>query len=109
MTNHDQRRKALRRAALESHKAGESWLEFWGRHGREASELEPYSASRFRRLQMELLHLCASGERSGQFGVGDPDAIDPWLIDDGQLEQPHDTETSARLQLPLPGFAGVAH
>lgn len=86
----------LERLALEGFRTGMGWQTFLRRHGAEIRAAEFLSIDRHRKLVGRLLHLLASGERSGQFPAGDPDPDNlPWLIDDA-ADAPHDTITTAR-------------
>jgi len=104
MTDRDHLRRFLRLAAIEAFKAGRAWEDFWRGRRAQVARVERPGTPGFDRLQAELLHLVVSGERSGQFGVGDPDALDPWRADDARPTKPHDTTTRARIQLPLFDF-----
>lgn len=72
----------LRRAAIAAFQAGDDWSRFVAEHGHAITEAEPYDRAAYQRMRGRLLHLCVSGESSGEFGCGDPDAIAPWDLDD---------------------------
>ena len=74
----------LERAALDAHGKNRTWDTFWARHGADVRQAEPWDRQRFRRLVSRLLHLLTTGDPAGQFGVGDPDAPNPWEEDDQQ-------------------------
>ena len=71
----------LERRAIAAHRDGVGWDAFWAEHAAEVREAEPFNVQRFHRLHGRLLHLLSTGEASGQFGVGDPDAA-PWAAGD---------------------------
>jgi len=79
-------RSELEQAAMEAHRQGVGWIEFHRQYAEAIAQLEPYDRRGYRRLTDRLLHLVVSGDRSGQFGVGDPDAPDPWELDDQVTE-----------------------
>ncbi len=70
----------LEQHALDAHLAGQSWSEFWARHGNAVRRAEPYEC--FHRLVHRLSHLLLTGEESGMHAVGDDDALEPWEVDD---------------------------
>ena len=61
--------KHLERAALDAHRHGIGWTDFWQRHGVAVREAEPFNRQRYHRLVRHLLHLLASGEASGEHPV----------------------------------------
>jgi hypothetical protein len=90
--------RRLERHALAAHRAGDTWNQFWERHGAAIIKAEPHSRAKFRRLVAKLLHLVASGDPSGQEPAGEP-----WLLDDvPEPVGPHDTRTEAKCQLSFP-------
>lgn len=96
MTNH----QTLKRAAAEAHKLNWTWDRFWQLHADAIRRAEPYSRQRYHRLVQRLLALVVSGDNDGQTPVGDDDTT-PWVVDDQQHPQPHDTITRARCLLAL--------
>jgi hypothetical protein len=80
--------------ALDCHRVGSTWAEFWQEHGERVRQAEPYNHARFHRLVQRLLGLLTSGDCDGQQPVGDD--LEPWEIDD-QANKPDDTKTQARL------------
>jgi len=97
--------RELRRAAIAAFEAGQPWTSFMQEHGEEMRRAEPYDQHRYHRLRARLLHIVVSGTESGQFGVGDDDAIEPWERDDAAQTKPDDSHTSARFS---PAAAGLA-
>jgi hypothetical protein len=67
---------ALERAAIAANRRGESWGTFWERHAAAIRQAEPWDRAAYHRLVQRLMHLVATGDRSGQFGVGDWEADD---------------------------------
>ena len=99
----------LEKAALDGHKQGLSWHDWWTEHGEAVKAAAPFDNRRLRKLVNRLAHILLTGERSGQFPPDDPDAVPQWEVDD-QLERDRidDSTTAARLQMPLPfGREGV--
>ncbi len=90
----------LEKHALDGHGKGMTWDAWWERHGADVRAAEP-NPERFKELVRRLSYLLTCGESSGEYAVGDPDAMMPWEIDDA-ADKPSDTTTSARLQLSLP-------
>ena len=86
--------------AIDGHKQGLGWHAWWQEHGEAVKAVEPYNNQRLHKLVKRLAHILLTGERSGQFAVGDNDP-EPWLKDD-DTPAVDDTHTNARLQLPLP-------
>jgi hypothetical protein len=86
--------KQLERQALDAHRRGVGWTDFWQQHGEEVRAVEPYDRGRFYRLLTRLLGLLTSGDCDGQEPV-DPE---PWLGDD--QPEPNDAGTQARCLLP---------
>ena len=62
--------RALERAAVDCHRRGIGWTDFWQRHGIAVREVESYNRQRYHRLVRRLLHLLTSGEASGEHPVG---------------------------------------
>ena len=89
--------KALERAALDFHRRGVGWTDFWQQHAEQVRECEPFNRARLRRLVNRLLALVASGDTAGMVAVGDDDA-EPWLTDD--TSTPSDSVTQTRVQWP---------
>ena len=83
--------RRLENEAFAAHRAGRLWSEFWAEHGPQVREAE-------RELRERLMHIVCTGERSGQFAAGDPDAIENLVEDDGA--KPDDTHTNARYVPP---------
>ena len=72
----------LETAALEAHKAGVTFTQFWPTVAEAVGELEPWNRRAFHRLHDRLRHICITGSEDGMFAVGDPDAPCPWVADD---------------------------
>ena len=71
-------RRDLERTAIEGYYAENiGWLEFHRRYNEQITPLKPWGRQRYRRLTSKLMHLLTSGEESGQYAVGDPDAPQP--------------------------------
>ena len=97
--------RQLERRATKAHRDGTGWLIFWPTIALAVQKAIPYDQRAFGRLRSKLMHLVLSGERSGQFGIGDFDAVtEPWLMDDETASKPSDTTTNARFD---PVRAGV--
>jgi hypothetical protein len=90
--------RILERSALDFHRRGLGWSDFWAKHGEQVRQAEPWNRERYRRLYLRLMHLVVSGDTSGQFPPGDDS--EPWLADD-EASKPPDTITHARLLFPL--------
>jgi len=86
--------RMLELLALDCHRVGSTWAEFWQEHGERVRQTEPYDRGRYRRLVNRLLSLVVSGDTDGQQPVGDDDATPGELADQAS---PHDTITRARL------------
>jgi hypothetical protein len=88
--------QTLERAALDAHRRGLSWGEFWDEHGRDVCRAEPHDRRKFNRLVCRLLALLVSGNEDGA------ESGEPWILD-AQPNQPspHDSISYARCQLPL--------
>jgi hypothetical protein len=56
----------LERAALDCHRRGDTWTDFWAEHGTTICNAEPHSRQRFQRLIRRLLGLVVSGDTNGQ-------------------------------------------
>jgi hypothetical protein len=65
----DKATQALEKAALDCHRDGIGWTDFWQQYGIQVREAEPYNRQRFHRLVRHLLHLLTSGETSGEHPV----------------------------------------
>jgi hypothetical protein len=89
----NQSMQALERLAIDAHKQGIGWEQFWTEHGAQARALEPWSRQRFKRLVDRLLALLTSGDLAGMTAVGDDDP--PWERDNDQAK-PADVGTQAR-------------
>jgi hypothetical protein len=90
--------KHLDRLALDAHRRGIGWNDFWQEHGAAVCAAEPHSRERFQRLVRRLLSLLTSGDTAN---VEPLDAA--WEHDDAQAEpSPSDTGTQARCLWPLP-------
>lgn len=57
--------KKLEQAALDAHKAGLGWKDFWQQHGKEVIKAEPFNRVKSRRLVNRLLALVTSGDTCG--------------------------------------------
>jgi hypothetical protein len=75
--------KDLERSALDAHRNGQGWSEFWQQHADAIRKAEPWNRQRLRRLVDRLLALVTSGDCAGMIAVGDTDA-EPWEVDDAQ-------------------------
>jgi hypothetical protein len=90
----------LEHAAIDAHRRGIGWSDFWTEHADAIRAAEPYNASRYRRLVAKLLHLVASGDESGMEPAGAP-----WLLDDvPEHSKPADIGTSARIDWTATGI-----
>ena len=98
--------KELESAAIDAHRRGIGWGEFWRRHGADARAAEPHNARRYQKLVGRLLALVVSGNLNGDRAVGDDDQA-PWETDDvGPEPKPSDTATAANIRTTFPPIAG---
>jgi hypothetical protein len=95
--------KQLERRAVAAHRAGDTWNQFWERHGAEVCAAEPHNHQRFGRLVRCLLPLVASGDTDGMTAVGDDGTI-AWEIDDNAAK-PADAGNAARIDWTAAGVA----
>jgi hypothetical protein len=86
----------LERAALDAHRRGLTWGQYWPTVAQHAGQLEPHSTRKYRRLVDRLVGLVVAGDTDGAQPAGDPE---PWERDD--TPGPHDRMTRAKCQLPL--------
>ena len=93
----------LERAAIEAHRHGQTWEEFWRNHAAKVREAEPRDRARFHDLVKRLLHLVCAGEPAGRSNVGAPSAPMPWERDDQLARLPEH-----RLVTPATIYAGSA-
>jgi hypothetical protein len=93
--------RTLERRAVDAHRAGDTWTQFWDRHGGEVCRAEPHHRQRFQRLVRRLLALVASGDCDGQ----EPIDAEPWRTDD--TDKLSDVGTQARCLLPLLAIGDV--
>lgn len=91
-------RRQLEQSAIDAHKRGETWNQFWPSVCDDVARLEPYNIARYRRLCRRLLALVVSGDIDGQEPVGD--TIPPWERDD----RPSDVGTAARIDWQAAGI-----
>ena len=82
----------IERAALDFHRHGIGWSEYWARHADAIRKCEPWSRARFRRLIDKLLHLLTCGDADGM----EPTDAEPWVQDDSEANKPADVGTQAR-------------
>ena len=54
--------RQLERRAIDCHRDGIGWNDFWGQHGTAVAQAAPYHHGRFHRMVAKLLHFVASGE-----------------------------------------------
>jgi len=90
----------LKAAALAEFQRGGNWQEFLAEHREGLLQVEPYDRAKYHGLRDAVRCIVVSGEVSGLYGVGDPDALNPWVVDDG-AHQPDDVTTRAQFD-PLP-------
>jgi len=94
--------KHLERRALDAHRAGDTWAEFWHQHGGTVANAEPYHRNAYHALVRRLLALVVSGDDCGMEPIGS--AMQPWERDDAA--KPADVGTRARLLVDsIPGMA----
>ncbi|KKL99557.1 hypothetical protein LCGC14_1813220, partial [marine sediment metagenome] len=93
----------LRRAAIAAHTAGIGWPQFFRENYQAINNAEPYDVRRYRRLGSHLMHLCMTGDPSGEYGIGDDDALEPWTLDD-EPEKPADVGAVARFDVARAGL-----
>ena len=74
--------KDLAALALNAHRRGITFTDFWPTVSDAAKELEPWSRRAYHRLHNRLMHICITGSEGGQYPPGDDDAIMPWVVDD---------------------------
>jgi len=91
--------KALERAALAAHRAGQTWAEFWQRHGDAVRQAEPHDRQRFHRLLRRLSALLLCGNSDGHEPL---EVVEPWEKADSEASKPSDTATAARCLWPGP-------
>ena len=65
----------LRQAALEAHRHGVAWPDFWRTAAVDVHHLEELNLEQNQRLHDELLSLVLSGDTDGLYAVGDGDAM----------------------------------
>ena len=90
-------RTKLERLALDAHRDGWTWHQFWREHGEAMKKAEPVNRRAYHRLADHLLALVVSGHVIGHTPVGDDDVM-PWERDDRDQPEPSDVKTNARLQ-----------
>ena len=91
----------LEQLALDGHRQGIGWHEFWKDHSKVICQAESYDNKKLNKLVRRLSHLLMCGDLDGQRPPGDPDGLEPWERDDLN-DNPNDTITHAHLQLLLP-------
>jgi hypothetical protein len=64
--------RSIERAALDAHRAGDTWTMFWEQHGAEVCAAEPQDRQRFARLVRRLLSLVTSGNSSSMEPAAKP-------------------------------------
>lgn len=64
-----QAERQLETAALDGHRRGLSWGDFWTDHGAEVCAAEPHDRRKFHKLVRRLLALVASGNTDGRHPV----------------------------------------
>ena len=72
-------RQAIEQQAIEAHRHGEGWGDFFERNREAIRQAEPYDRQRYRRLIDHLLSLVVSGDTNGMVAIGDHE---PWLADE---------------------------
>jgi hypothetical protein len=91
--------RPLERAAVDCHRAGTGWTNFWAEHGAAVCQAEPHNRQRFGRLVRRLLALVVAGDVDG---MEPPGAVMPWDVDDqAQPVAISDTDTRARCLWPM--------
>jgi len=95
--------QTLERLALDAHRRGGSWTEFWQEHADATRQAEPYNAGRYHRLVNRLLAIVVSGDCDGQQPIGDDEAM-PWELDDHQPDPAN--SHGARLRWPMTSKQG---
>ncbi len=89
--------QTLERAAIDSHRQGKSWAQFWQQHADDIRIAEPHNIVKFRRLVGRLLSIVVSGDDANTEPIDSP-----WGTDDFQPEPaPTDVGTKARCLLPI--------
>jgi len=81
-----QAERQLEAAALDGHRRGLSWGDFWTDHGAEVCAAEPHDRRKFNRLVCHLLALLVSGNTDGA------EPGEPWILD-AQPNQPSPLDT----------------
>ncbi len=84
--------KTLERAALDGHRAAQSWRDFFGGNVAEISGIIRSDPAAWSALRDRLLSLLVSGDTSGQRAAGDTDVDLPAV----PVVPPSDTATAAR-------------
>ncbi len=93
--------KQLDAAAIQSHRRGDTWNQFWPTVAGDVAAAEPWDLSRHRQLVRRLSLLVTAGNLNGSEPVpnGWSEPM-PWEIDDQAQSVPaivpHDTRTAAR-------------
>jgi len=88
-------REQLELSALEAHREGIPWHDFHLEHGTAITAAKPDPVERAKLVGL-LMHLTVSGERSGQFPIGDLGSLEPTP----DVPSPHDTATRAKYTAP---------
>ena len=61
----------LERTAVDAHRRGLAWSEFWDQHGAAVCAAEPWDRRRFHKLVRRLVSLVAAGNMDGAELAGD--------------------------------------
>jgi hypothetical protein len=97
-------RTRLERAALDAHRRGDDWADFWKLHRDSISAAEPWNRDAYHRLVRRLSYLVTCGDCDGMMAAGDnwpPEADDP------PQYPASDNRTQARINWDAIGVAPV--
>jgi hypothetical protein len=85
--------KELELLAVDAHRRGIGWNQFYSEHAAAMKKDQPYDAGRYHRLYQRLMALVCSGDDAGQYPIDV--GMAQWDRDDAR-PGPHDTITQAR-------------
>ena len=92
-------RTRLERLAIDAHRRGDTWPQFWPTVASDVAAAEPWDRTAYHRLVRRLSYLVTCGNADGMVAVGDGE---PWQADDEAPMVPiiDDTTTTARCLWP---------
>jgi hypothetical protein len=102
----------LERAAVDAHRRGLPWSQFWPTVAADVIRVEPYDRNRYHKLVGRLVALVAAGDVDGAEPADDgwPRPM-PWELDDAPAPAlvVSDSETRARVDWSAVGLGPVIH